>query len=98
MLIGFWRQWYKNGEIFSSGVYQDSKQVGDWVYFSPNNTDSSKITYKDGKPFDGAKIEWYANGKKETEMKYVNGQISGPFLIGMIMEVENGGELLKQCP
>ena len=78
MLIGFWRQWYKNGKIFSSGVYQDSKQEGDWVYFSPNNTDSSKITFKDGKPFDGAKIEWYANGKKETEIKYVNGQISGP--------------------
>ena len=26
MLIGSWRQWYANGEIFSSGVYQDSKQ------------------------------------------------------------------------
>ena len=33
MLIGHWRQWYKNGKIFSSGVYQDSKQVGDWFIF-----------------------------------------------------------------
>ena len=78
MLIDFWRQWYKNGAIFSSGFYQGSKQVGDWVYFSPNNTDSSKVKYKDGKPFDGVKIEWYANGKRESKIKYVDGQVSGP--------------------
>ena len=34
MLIGFWRQWYKNGEIFSSEITKiASKRC--WVYFSP---------------------------------------------------------------
>ena len=78
MLIGEWKQWYKNGNKYFSGIYKDSNQEGDWLYYSPNGLDSSKISYFEGKPQNGKKIEWYNNGKKESEITYVSGGIKGP--------------------
>ena len=65
MLIGIWNQWYKNGNKNFTGAYNESNKDGDWVYYSPNGADSSVVSYLNGKPNNGKKIEWYDNGKKE---------------------------------
>ena len=41
---------------------------------------------------DGVKAEWYLNGKKESEIKYVGGQSVGQCLIGMTMEIKKRTE------
>ena len=72
------KQGYKDDQKVEEGKYIDSKKIGVWKEYYPNNTIKSKITYENNRP-NGYAILYHANGKINEEGLWKNNRWIGDY-------------------
>jgi len=91
---GLWKEYYRNGNLKSVGLYQKNLQNGEWKYYHSNgnikaignyeNGDKSKLgdTYV---PISGRYGEWnfysYETGEIQLKGEFKNGKRSGQYVM-----------------
>jgi antitoxin component YwqK of YwqJK toxin-antitoxin module len=71
-------KWYKNGQKWSEGNWENGKVNGLWTYWYENGQKNFEGTYKNGLK-DGPWMSWYDNGQKFYEESYKNDKRDGTF-------------------
>jgi uncharacterized protein len=74
---GLWKEYYLNGQLKSTGMYDAGKRIGDWKFYYSNGQLEQTGSYsKDGKP-DGPWTWYYITGELLREESYFNGHRDG---------------------
>lgn len=96
---GFYKTWFKNGQIESKGLYAENKKDGLWKYWHSNGQIKSEYSFKQDS-LDGILKKWYDNSQLSINGKYNNGKLVGEWLTyhdnGQLMSKENYSNGLKQ--
>ena len=71
-LEGFWKYYYKDGQLRNKGNYKDGKKDGLWETYYEDGKLSSNRNYKNGKK-DGLWETYYENGQLKTKGNYKDG-------------------------
>ncbi|MFN6037583.1 MAG: hypothetical protein ACK452_03875 [Bacteroidota bacterium] len=98
--IGYWIEYYQDGEIRGSGNYLSGKKAGQWKYQYPNG----KLEQEGKFDNNGVQIgEWkwyYENGNLLRQEKFINGKRNGFFADyfedGKIIEAGEYSDDLKE--
>ncbi len=69
---------YKPNQKVEEGRYVESKKVGKWLEYFPNNNIKSKITYESNKP-NGYAVLYHDNGKVKEEGLWKNNRWVGEY-------------------
>lgn len=74
---GVWKEYYSSGNIRHVQPFNDDGRYdGDLTSYYENGRIRRMSSMKDGKNVDGyINRSWFENGKKESELKYADGQI-----------------------
>jgi antitoxin component YwqK of YwqJK toxin-antitoxin module len=76
---GFYREYYKNGQLFAEGQYRRGRQQGNWTYYHDNGTVNHKVTFEDGLP--NSQVEVYrADGTLMAKRNYSKGLRTGDWI------------------
>lgn len=74
---GPWKEYYGNGAIKNTGVFNNGKRIGEWKFYHPNGQLEQVGSFnKEGKE-DGIWIWFYATGSLLREDSYFNGKMDG---------------------
>lgn len=76
---GPYKEYYKEGQLFSEGEYKLGEQIGDWTFYHPNGQLAKKISYTDGRP-DGPIEIYNEEGKLISERTYKLGKREGKWV------------------
>lgn len=76
---GFYREYYKNGQLFAEGQYRRGRQQGEWTYYHDNGTVNRKVTYDDGLP-DGSVEVRRADGTLMAKRSFDKGHRTGEWI------------------
>jgi antitoxin component YwqK of YwqJK toxin-antitoxin module len=88
---GPWKEFYPNGNVKSTGIYDKGKRTGEWKFFHPNGQLEQIGSYnKDGKE-DGIWTWYYATGSLLREDTYFNGKNDGHSV-----EYDESGEIVAE--
>ena len=79
----------KNGRLLFEGEFLDGKKHGVFRYFHDGHSNTPQIisfetNFKNGLK-NGAEYEWYSDGKKMSEIYYLDGKKMANQLHGMLM-------------
>lgn len=74
---GFWKIWYKNGQLYEQGRYDNGKKVGEWVTYHPNGQLREIATYLDAEKH-GAASHFRSNGTITSIEYFEHGIEHGP--------------------
>jgi antitoxin component YwqK of YwqJK toxin-antitoxin module len=74
---GLWKEYYPNGALRSTGIYNQGRRVGEWKFYHPNGQIEQTGSYnRDGKE-EGTWMWYFPTGNILREEKYRNGKIDG---------------------
>jgi antitoxin component YwqK of YwqJK toxin-antitoxin module len=73
---GKFTEYYRNGQKFSEGVYENGVLVGDWSYWHENGQLAKKVTFKNGVP-DGSWDTFREDGSLSAKKSYKDGLRQG---------------------
>lgn len=73
---GYWKLYYPTGELQAEGEYEDTKRIGDWIFYHKNGQIEHKAKYINGLP-QGKWTWYYDNGKLRREEFYRRGREDG---------------------
>jgi|GEM_PF-898179 antitoxin component YwqK of YwqJK toxin-antitoxin module len=69
-------KWYKNGQKWSEGKYNNGKVDRSFTFWYENGQKNYEENYKDGIKV-GSWYGWYENGQKNSERAYIDGKRDG---------------------
>ena len=69
---GFWKIYFENGNLMSSGDYDGEKQTGEWKFYHETGELLSKGKMVDGLK-DGYWEQYFENGRIASKGNYQNG-------------------------
>lgn len=72
---GVYREYYRNGQIFVEGLYDNGERAGDWKFFHPNGNEAKTVTYEEGVPHGMIELR-REDGTLQAKRQYDKG--SGP--------------------
>jgi antitoxin component YwqK of YwqJK toxin-antitoxin module len=73
---GYYKEWFENGQIETTGTYSDNKETGNWQWFYKTGQLLREGTYKNGLK-DGIWKEFEENGQIASEFQYAAGDLDG---------------------
>ncbi len=77
---GFYREYYKNGQLFAEGQYRRGRQQGEWTYHHDNGQIDRKVTFDNGLP-DGDVDVYRADGTLSAKRAFDKGKRSGEWIV-----------------
>ncbi len=89
---GPYKEYYKEGQLFSEGNYKLGELEGPWTFYHPNGQLAKKITYSRGRP-DGEVEIYNEEGKLLAQRAYKQGKREGKWLT---FNSESGDTLTEQ--
>jgi antitoxin component YwqK of YwqJK toxin-antitoxin module len=84
-------EFYRNGQKFSEGRFDNGLRVGEWTFWFENGTKCKTVEFKDGAPHGQWTINWQ-DGKPRATRKYTNGEPDGEWLV----YAQDGQTLLEE--
>jgi uncharacterized protein len=88
---GLWKEYYTNGQLKSTGMYDAGKRTDEWkFYYSNGQLEQTGFYTKDGKP-NGAWTWYYMTGDLLREESYYNGLADG-----YSKEYDQAGNILSE--
>ena len=73
---GYYKEWYKNGQIFSSGNYKNNMKEGKWEYWYESGKKKLDCSFvRDS--LNGEYVSWYENEQMKDKSNYKNGVLVG---------------------
>lgn len=77
---GLCTEFYKNGQKFSEGNFDNGLRVGEWTFWFENGNVCKKVQFKNGVPHGEWTIHW-PDGKRRATRKYTMGEPDGEWLV-----------------
>ena len=88
---GIWKEFHPDGKLKSIGEYINSKRVGEWVFYHPNEKVEQKGTYDRKGKAQGSWKWFYESGNLLLEENYRNN-----LLDGLITEYSDSGKVVTK--
>jgi len=76
---GFYREYYRNGQMFAEGQYRRGRQQGEWTYYHENGTVNRKVTFDGGLP-NGQVDVYRADGTLMAKRDFDKGRRTGEWI------------------
>lgn len=70
------KMYYPNGNIKKSGMLENNKATGEWLFYNYHGILTSKYSYLNGE-YEGMGYEYFNNGKVKNELNYKEGKAEG---------------------
>ncbi len=77
---GFYREYYRNGQLFAEGQYRRGRQNGEWTYYHENGQLDRKVTFEAGLP-EGQVDVYRDDGTLSAKRSFANGKRSGEWTV-----------------
>ena len=90
-IIGEYKEWYENGQLWKECVYKDGKKEGEYKLWYRDGQLWEECVYKDGE-LEGEYKSWYENGRLQEECMYKDGEREGKY-----REWHKSGRLQEEC-
>lgn len=74
---GLWKEYYPTGELRSKGKYKDSKTIGSWKFYFPDQTVEITGAYSSKGRKDGEWVWFYPTGDTMIIAHYDDGELDG---------------------
>jgi antitoxin component YwqK of YwqJK toxin-antitoxin module len=72
-------EFYKNGQKFSEGRFENGLRVGEWTFWYENGTKCKAVQFQDGVPHGEWTVNW-EDGKRRATRAYSSGEPHGIWL------------------
>jgi antitoxin component YwqK of YwqJK toxin-antitoxin module len=76
---GFYREYYKSGQLFAEGQYLRGRQQGDWTFYHENGTADRKVRFENGLP-DGEVDVYRDDGTLAIKRVFAKGKRTGAWV------------------
>lgn len=73
---GLYREYYRNGQVFVEGRYDEDQRTGDWKFFHPNGNEAKTVTYEEGVPHGTIELR-REDGTLQAKRQYDRGKRTG---------------------
>lgn len=88
---GIWKEFFPDGQLKSKGEYLNSKRIGEWVFYHPNQKIEQKGVYDRKSKAQGSWKWFYDTGNLLREENYVNNKLDG-----IMTEYSDSGKVITR--